>query len=131
MKISGFKTDPVRETEGVWFDLRDGLRVLVARMRNERHKQRIRELMRPHLQGARRGQLAIEIVEKMNLQAMSETVILGWENLEEDDGSPILYSSGKALELMKEYPEFAEIVSEFAGDIENYREEIRADAEEN
>lgn len=131
MRLSAFKTDQEKETSGVWFPIGAGLEVLVARMRNRRYRDRMRELMRPHLQRVRRGSLDLDVVAKLNLQAVAETVLLDWKNLEDDDGKTISYSKEKALEVLEKYPEFAEIVTEFAGDIENYREEARADAEGN
>lgn len=131
MRLSAFKTDSAKETAGVWFPVGAGLEVLVARMRNAKHRERLRELMRPHLQRVRRGQMDLALVEKLNTQAMGETVLLDWKNLQDDDDKPIPYSKEKAVEILGKVLEFADMVSEFASDIENYREEVRADAEGN
>ncbi len=131
MKLSRFKTDAEKETGGVWYHVGAGLEILVARTRNTKFRERIRELMRPHLRSIRKGRVELDVVEDMNRQAVAETVLLDWRNLENDDGTKIPYSKEKALEVLKKHPEFEEIVTECAGDIENYREADRADAEEN
>lgn len=44
LELSAFKTDPEKDKNGVWFDIRDGLKLKVARLGNERYQRKIREL---------------------------------------------------------------------------------------
>jgi hypothetical protein len=131
VKISDFRMDSELETGGVWCDVGEGLRVLVARARNVKFREYVRQLMKPHLRKVRRGKIDPDLLEDINRKATAKTILLGWEDLQDDDGKDVPYSPEKAEEYLKEFPDFAEIVMEFATDVDLYRERDREDAEGN
>jgi recombinational DNA repair protein RecT len=63
----------------------------------------------------------VEDMEKMAQKAVAKHVIQGWENLEDETGNAIAFSSDKALELFQKYPDFYNIVKDVAGEAEIFR----------
>jgi hypothetical protein len=59
------------------------------------------------------------------MQAMSETVLLGWSGMEEDDGSEMVYSKAKALEVLMDpqYSDFRALVTDLANELEVFRKQ--------
>ena len=51
---------------------------------------------------------------------MAETVLLGWDGLEED-GKAVPYSIVEAERVMIDYPDFRDIVMDIASDLDMYR----------
>lgn len=160
--IEAFASDRTREIDGVWVTVEHGVRLRVARMNNPKYLARLRELMRPHQAELRLGRTRYvvdgkeapprdtasdELLEKLSIQAMARTILLGWENLYESkrngsgevilgaDGQPemveVLYSEGKALEYLRKFREFQLIVLEVANDQNIYREEVLQESEGN
>lgn len=117
MKISEFATNTEIAVEGVWEEI-DGLRLLIARNNNPEYLKRIRKYAKP-LSRSRR-QVKMETAEDIAMRAMSETILLNWENLQNDDDEDIPYSCEKAFELMKEHRDFYEMVLEISRDSERF-----------
>lgn len=117
MRISQTKTDKSLETDGVWVKIRYGVEVKVARTGNPRAeawRARLswddrRLLDNPDLQKGRE-----ERVVELVIDAIAETVLLDWRNIEDDDGNPIPWSVAKARELLKEHDWFLQDVNEAA-----------------
>lgn len=130
MKLSKFKTDKSMETEGVWVDVADGLRLKVARIGNPAYKTHIRRLGKPHVNMIRHANQAVDldVMDALTVKAMAANVLLDWEGLEDEDGNPIPYSVKKAEELMTDVPDFRAMVEGFASDAELFRTEEMTDA---
>ena len=119
MKISAFKTDDKLETSGVWVDVAD-LRLRIARMNNPQYEACFRKLSRPHVDGIAAGLTDLTLIEDLMKQAMSQTILLDWDNLQDEDGKAIVYSKEKALELLRTVPDFYRMVLRQAQDREKY-----------
>jgi hypothetical protein len=124
MKISEFAANTENAVEGVWEDI-DGLRLLIARFNNPEYLKLIRKYAKPLTRS--RKQVKMETAEDIAIRAMSEAILLNWENLEDEDGEPIPYSQKKAYELLKEHRDFYEMVLEISRDTERF---VEADREE-
>lgn len=131
MKISKLKTDPSKEENGVWVSMGDNLRIKVARLSSEGYKSYLRKIGTPYRSAARSGNMDEKIAADLVKQAIANKILLGWENLEEDDGTPIVYSPQKALQLFQESNDFLEMVRAAADDIDNFRTELMVDAKGN
>jgi hypothetical protein len=122
MKITAFKTDLKKETGGVWLPGGAGLELLVARWNNSIFEEEIARLQEE--MGARfviAGSPDVEQNREIIRRAAAKTILLGWKNLEEEDGSPIEYSVEKAYQLMTDMPEFYRLVVQLANNINNFR----------
>jgi len=127
MKISAFKTDRAREREGVWVDIGDGARVLIARLNNERHKQTFLEVAKPYKVQLRNGTLQEDVAARLLRQCYSKAILLGWEGMQDDEGNDIPYSEEKAEEFLA-IPDFMSMVEEYASSRELYRREEQEQA---
>lgn len=120
MDLSIFGTDKKLEEQGVWHDMGDS-RLLVARFNNKRYTTRLRTLLKPFnaLINAG-GAKADEVIEKITVQCMAETILLGWEGAL-DDGEAIEYSTDNAQAMFKKYPDFKELIADLAMQAQHYR----------
>jgi recombinational DNA repair protein RecT len=108
-------------SEGQWVDCGGGLRIKVARLGNPDYEEEVRKLAKPFMRQMRLGTMNVEDMEKMAQKAVAKHVIQGWENLEDETGNAIAFSSDKALELFQKYPDFYNIVKDVAGEAEIFR----------
>lgn len=129
-KITRFKSTAA-ETEGVWVDAGAGLRLKIARANNANFDKVLSRLTRPHLQRIRNGSFPDEDMKKLVWQATAETILLDWENLEDEEGNEVPYSPEKALELLTEYKDFRDMVSSYAQDATLFKQELDEEAKGN
>lgn len=102
--LNDIRLDTTAEIEGHWVDWKYGIRFLIARMNTPEFQERMRELSQPHLDVVRaddgESPEAKAKIEELTRQTISEMVLLGWENIEDDDGKPVEYTQEKALEYL-------------------------------
>lgn len=122
MKISAFKTDRTRETQGVWVPIGDGARLLIARLNNEHYKQVFLNVSRPFKTQVRTGTINEEQAEEILRECYSKAILLGWDGLQDDEGNDIPYSQEKAYELLG-IADFRALVEDLASTRELYRKE--------
>lgn len=124
MKLASLKTDPEKTIDGVWVEAGQGLRLRIARINNPRYEDEIRKILKPHLRAVRSGNMDVKTMRSLSATPLSKFVLLGWENLEDVvDGQTVqvAYSHEKAEELLKAYPEFYDMVLEYASDVALFR----------
>lgn len=114
MNINKLKTDSKKELEGVWVDAGEGLRLLIARSSNASYRKYLVKY------GRRQDPEAMLAVVR---KGVAKHVLLGWENLQEED-KDVSYSSDKAEQLFKDIPDFLDLVLTFANDVELYRSDL-------
>lgn len=131
LKFSTFRTNPKKEIEGVWVEEDDGLRLLVAAAENPRYLEEFRKLLKPYAVQFRNGSIKASILETVRKKAAAKTILLGWEGLENDDGSPIEYSSKKAFELFEESRKFFQIVTNYSEHVQLFQDQDLEEAAKN
>lgn len=124
MDLKKFKTDKNLEIEGVWFNIDETCRLCVARFGNDRFKELMSKKARPYKQSIRNDTLPEALYDKLLVDAMAETILLGWENLEEN-GQPVPYSVENAKRLLTEYKDFRDLVSNFSNEAAAFKAEER------
>lgn len=119
-----FVTNEKVEQDGVWVDIGDGSKLLVARMYNPRHTAAMRQALAPY---KRRPNDIVpqEILDSM----MAKHVLLDWKGITEN-GEDVPYSVEKAEEYLA-IKDFRALVVEIAGNMETYRAAAYKDAEKN
>ena len=128
--LKAFKVDPKAEVEGVWVPVGGGIRIRLARAGNPKFREGFEALVRARKASLRLGALPREELEDIGREVMAKYIILGWENVtEEDEKTPIPYSEENAKRLLKEYPVFADLISEQSQDISLFQEQESAEAE--
>lgn len=125
-----YGTDKEKEKKGVWEDLGDGARVLVARIGNPNYRKIFEQLTKPYSKSIRRGTLSEEKATELIIKSLAKSVLLGWEGLKED-GKLLKHSEAEAIRLMTEYPDFRDQVQEIANDLETYKIVEDEDTEKN
>lgn len=132
MDIERIKTDIKKEEEGVWIDFAEGIRLKIARARNIKYMEYLRDLVEPVRGDIRHDKLEAESFAEILLKVRAKTILLDWKNIEEA-GKPVLYSVEKAEEYfrnpeLKDFYKFVVAVSENA---DQYKKDLIEDAEKN
>lgn len=127
--FKSFATDENKENDGVWINLGPTSRVKLGRIGSRRFKDRQIIKMKPYEALSRLGQVPPEVQERVTVELVAETVLLGWEGFTED-GVDVPYSYENALRVLMENKQFLEFICEQAMLNENYRPD-RKDTEKN
>ena len=127
MELNSLKTDPKKELEGVWEDLGDDAKVLVARVGNSAFQQEYGKLPRGTRRMIENNTLNNDKSEAILSRIMANTILLGWEGIKENDKT-IKYSVENATKVLKDIPEFRSIIWELANEFQRFHEEsVEAD----
>jgi len=100
VRLSELKTDENLENEGVWVTLPSKIRLKIGRSGSEAWKREYGKIHRERARGFRQGKVPDDLLEEIVLEAMARTILLGWENIEDDNGLPIPYSVENARKLL-------------------------------
>lgn len=134
MRITEFKADDTKQEAGVWWQDPDtDLRLLVAHIGNRKFQKYVRGSIQsnPALRRSMRdGKIDFEANDEIERIGMSRFVLLGWENLEDEDGGPIAYSQATAAELLK-VEKFRSLVRDIASDWELFKAQLSEDSSGN
>ncbi len=132
-KLSALRSDSRKETEGVWVEWEHGVSLLIARLNNAGFQSRVRVLTAKHTKAIRAGTFPDEEMEDISRTAMAHHVLLGWKNIEDDEGGDLEYSQEKALELLSD-PDLRDLyqfVLTQANERDLYRREVQEDSSGN
>jgi hypothetical protein len=120
MKIEKFGTDEQAEIYGVWKAIGEDAKIKVAREGNQRYLNAIRDKL-----AAAQYVSPLDMPEdewnKLHNEAIAETILLGWEGLEDEEGNVPEYSVELAVEWLTKYKEFKKIVLAISSNVEHYR----------
>lgn len=133
---SQFTTDTKLEREGILLEYgtaRNGqpitIRIARAGGANAQYLKRMEALVKPYRRQIQTETIDGKVVEKLIRQVYAETVVLGWENVEDRDGNPLPYSRDNCLKLFDDLPDLFLDIQEQAQRAALFRAELReADA---
>jgi predicted glycosyl hydrolase (DUF1957 family) len=130
--INQIMTDVKKENEGVWTEFAAGIELLIARARNPRYNECIRDKTEHIKVDLRNEDFDKDEFADLLLQVRAETILLDWKNIEEN-GQSVPYSSAKAMEYfrnpgLKDFYKFVVAVSENA---DRFMKETVKDSEKN
>ncbi len=103
MRLRDMAIDPNAIEQGEWVgDLPglEGVRVLVRGIGNAEYRRLNTKLMRKVSPQESVAGLSPERSDAIMTQLLAETVLLGWEGIEDDDGQPLVYSRETATRLL-------------------------------
>ena len=131
--IESIKTSVDKEVNGVWVDFAEGIQLKIARARNPKYQELLRDFVEPKRVEIREDKMSIEDFNDILLQVRAKTVLLDWKNIEDNDGSVILYSSKKALEFFRnpELKDFYTFVIAISENADQYKKDLVAATEKN
>ncbi len=121
-----FATDEKSELEGIWEDVGEGAKVLVARVGNKEYTERFRRIGKGLQRQLDRGTLPEDKQAAILISIIADTILLDWSGFA-DGGKPLSYSKDNARLMLKKYPDFRQFVWDIANDAENYRVKNRED----
>lgn len=122
-KLSKVAVNPELEVNGVWTPWFDDARVKIARHNNPRFIQKIQDLILEHRATNGDTKPNSDQITQMTKIAAAHALLVDWENVEDDDGNPIVYTPELGLALFSdpEHHDFYRLVVETSQSIELYR----------
>lgn len=132
-KISSIKTDLKKAESGVWIPFGSGIELCIASTNTPEFRQARTKLLKPHARLIRAKLLSFEEAINVLKPAYAKHVLVGWKNIEDENGSDIPYSPEKALEFFndKSLSTLFDFVLETANEEELFRLEDMDDAVKN
>src|ERR1700733_13954310 len=89
---------------------------------NRVYAKAIERASRPHRRMIQLGQLDTETDFTLTLEVFVDTILKGWENVFNEDGTKLEYSRGNALGLMRALPDLYTDLRTQASDASNFRD---------
>lgn len=117
--FAAFATDVTKENEGVWVEVGDS-EFLIARSGNQEYSKKIsREFERHRKLLERKDDAADALSEKIMVDVLSETILLGWKNVQ-FKGEELPYNAANAKMLLG-IKDFRSQVIKLADDFNSYK----------
>lgn len=135
-----FKTDTQIEKEGIDLDYGPNkdlpadengnhpsiiIRIARAGGANEAFNKRIEALSKKHRRKIQNDIMEASELREMTMQAVADTVVLGWQNVTDAAGNPLPFSRDNVLKLFKELPDLFNDVQEQAAKAALFRVHLR------
>lgn len=124
VRFSKYETDSVLENEGVWLDYETPFRVKVARINNNKFQE---FFIKSDGSVDAPGDVNADEMK----QAVSQTVLLDWEFMLDDDDREVPYSSDEAFNRFNLSSEFYNRIIVMSNARENYRTKKKEKAGKN
>jgi len=105
---------------GVWEEYQ-GSKFLIAHISNSKFQRALSRYQLPHRRKIADGTLDPEKNKEIVARAMSEGVLLGWENVVDSNKQEVKYTPQLAYSALMRDPEFRDFVSEFAMAMSNFK----------
>ena len=130
--INKVKTDISKQNDGTWVDFLMGIRLKIARARNPKYNELMRKLTENMRLDLRENKFDNKEFNDMLIQVRAQTVLLDWENIDEDDKS-VPYSFEKAMEYFHnpELNDFYTFVVQISESHEAYKKDLVKESEKN
>ncbi len=131
--IERIKTDELKEVKGVWVDYILGIRLLVARSRNPKYQEELRNLVDPKTKDVREDKLDVTVFANLLNTVRARTILLDWENIDDSDGNSIPYSIEQSEKFFKdpELKDFCAFVVAISENADQYAKEVLEESAKN
>lgn len=134
-----YETDPEIEKNGILFDTgstnKEGkpslIRIARAGGANEAYLKRAEFRFKPHHRALQNGSMERTRIEKLIRETFAETVVLGWENMEDREGNPLTFSKEACIKLFEELPDLFTDIQDAATKSALFRKEMQEAAAKN
>lgn len=130
-KLSALKQSKEKQNEGVWVNF-EGVQFKLARLGNDNYKAMIAAESAANRERKERGE-PVRDADQFWVELLASTVLVGWRDLEDDNGSPLPYSADEAAKILQDerFADVREFVEREAASRRNYRDAADASAEKN
>lgn len=126
-----FQTDTNLEKNGIVLEYGDnskglpiGIRIARAGGSNNAYNKRLEALVKPYRRQIQTETIDNKVLEKLVLQAFAETVVLGWENVEDKDENELEFNVENVINLFTDLPDLFKDIQEQASKAVLFREDI-------
>jgi hypothetical protein len=123
---SAFKTDTTLETDGIWFEIQDGVKFKCRRfggMNTQKVKASSSKYFKPFLKQIELGTLSEEKSREITIKSFVESCLVDWSGVE-IDGQVAPFSVESAYKLLIELPALAETLIKYSSEMNPYKEEL-------
>jgi hypothetical protein len=111
---------PLTES-GAWGEF-EGSQFLIAHLTSIRFQRTLAQLQQPHRRKIDAGTMDPQLSKDIVCKAMAKGLLLDWKDVVDKSGEDVPFSNEAALKALTINPEFREFVSEFAQNLENFRQ---------
>lgn len=125
-----FAVDPVREKDGVWFDIGDDAHVKIAAMNNPNWQRVMRAKFKGKERQIQLKTLPDAVAEKLYIEAIAETILLDWKGFT-SNGQPLAYSREAVVDVLTRHKRLRDMVVGLSEDFEAFKISADEDAEKN
>ena len=105
--------------EGKWFEYK-GAKLLIGRAGSNEFLQALEHFEKPFKKKIARDALGKLKSREINVRALARAVLLGWENVADQEGNEVPYSEDLGYEALRADPDMLEFVMDMALDNENF-----------
>lgn len=126
-----FKTSEKHETEGIWLDYGEGMRIRIARAggSNKAFLKASEKLQRKYRRQSQLDLLSEEMSRRIFKEIYAETIVLAWENVKDESGNPMECNRQNIIKLFTDLHDLFMDVRAQAENLALWREELdEADA---
>lgn len=101
LESSGIELDYGKNSKG------EPIRIKIARAggANKRFAKVLDRLLRPYKRQLANDQLSDDVAKEVMIQAYADSVVLGWEGVEDREGNPMEFSRDNVVRLFNDLPE--------------------------
>lgn len=110
-----------------------GISFKIAKMGNPKFQAKIRQLTAPFLKEIREDKMPMADMERIQREAIAETILLGWKGIEDDNGNVWKYSVKRSREMLadEDLVSIYEFVLAESGKQANYEVKVTEDSVKN
>lgn len=126
-----YKSDETLEKGGVLvqYGFTDDNRPIAFRIAraggaNASYAKRVEAKVKPYRRQIQTETIDPKVAEKLMMEVFVETVLLGWENVQDEAGKDLPFSKDNAIKLFTDLPDLYKDLQEQAGKASLYRAEI-------
>jgi hypothetical protein len=117
-----FGTVKEYETEGVTLDFGVAkFKVRRAGGSNRRFLNVLAAKLKPHRRALDAGVLADEVASALHMEVYFETVVLGWEGVTDENGTPLAYNLENFKKVMTDLPDLWATIRNEADNLKNFQ----------
>lgn len=126
-----FKTDANLEKSGIELEYGENskgqpilIRIARAGGANSAYNKRLEVLTKPYRRQIQTETIDNKVLEKIVAQAFAETVVLGWEGVEDEANNELPFSVDNVVKLFNDLPDLYKDIQEQAQKTALFRQEI-------
>jgi len=128
-----FDSNEKAEQNGFLFTVQDGaieISFLLARAggANKKFTKKMAEALRPHQHAMNAGTLDEDVMVALQIDVMSETLVLDWANVADRNGDEVAFSKEECVKLLTSLPALRDLLFEQCNSRANFAHEEREES---